>query len=152
MTQKILTTMVLAFALVALSTNGCATRERTGQLIGGAAGAAAGTQVGSGTGTTIATIGGALLGAAIGGVIGRNMDQRDFQQTSHALETTPTGEPVQWVNPDTGHQYTVTPTHTYQSAQGPCREYQMHAVVDGRNETLTGTACRQPDGSWQAIS
>jgi surface antigen len=55
------------------------------------------------------------------------------------------------VNPDTGGQFQMTPTQTYQAAQGPCRDYTLHAVIDGRTEQIHGTACRQPDGSWQAI-
>jgi hypothetical protein len=29
------------------------------------------------------------------------------------------GVPAQWVNPDTGHQYTVVPTRTYDITAGP---------------------------------
>jgi surface antigen len=43
----------------------------------------------------------------------------------------------------------VVPTRTYASAQGPCREYTMDAVVGGRPENVYGTACRQADGSWR---
>jgi surface antigen len=138
--------LVLCVAATAL---GCATREQTGQVIGGVAGAAAGSQVGGGSGQTIATIGGALVGAFVGGQIGSQMDERDYQQTSLALEQSRTGESTQWINPDSGNQYSIQPTNTYQAASGPCRDYTMVAVIDGRNETVTGTACRQPDGTWK---
>ncbi|MFN2310279.1 MAG: RT0821/Lpp0805 family surface protein, partial [Gammaproteobacteria bacterium] len=65
------------------------------------------------------------------------------------LETVRTGVPAQWRNPDTGNQYTVTPTHTYENPTGPCREYSIDAVVGGRPDKVYGTACRQADGSWQ---
>ena len=140
---------LLALCAAATLTVGCATREQTGQVAGGVAGAAAGTQVGGGSGRTIATIGGAVLGAFIGGQIGSRMDENDHQRTSQALENSRTDETTQWVNPDSGNQYRIQPTNTYQAASGPCRDYTMQAVIDGRNETMSGTACRQPDGTWQ---
>jgi surface antigen len=140
---------VLVLCVAATAAFGCATREQTGRVIGGVAGAAAGTQVGSGSGKTAATIGGALIGAYVGGQIGNRMDERDYQQTSMALENSRTGQTTQWVNPDSGYQYSVEPTNTYQAASGPCRDYTMVAVIDGRNETVQGTACRQADGTWR---
>lgn len=140
---------LLVLCVAATVTVGCATREQTVQVVGGAAGAAAGTQVGGGSGRTIATIGGALIGAFVGGQIGGRMDEEDHQRTSMALENSRTGENTEWLNPDSGNQYTIQPTNTYQAASGPCRDYTMQAVIDGRNETVQGTACRQADGTWQ---
>lgn len=150
MTAIKMVTSILVLSSAAALMNGCATREQTGQLLGGAAGAAAGTQVGGGSGRTIATIGGAILGAAVGGAIGGGMDDDDRQQTGLALENAETGRSTRWVNPDTGYRYDVMPTSTYQSAAGqPCRNYTMQAVIDGRNETINGTACRRADGTWE---
>jgi len=140
---------LLVLCVAASVTYGCATREQTGQVLGGVAGAAAGSQVGGGSGRTAATIGGALLGAFIGGQLGTRMDEKDHQQTGLALENSATGENTRWVNPDTGYRYNFQPTNTYQAASGPCRDYTMEAVIDGRNETINGTACRQSDGSWR---
>jgi surface antigen len=140
---------VLLLCVAATLSAGCATSERTGQVLGGVAGAAAGSQVGGGSGRTAATIGGALIGAFIGGQIGTRMDERDHQQTGFALENSATGQNTQWVNPDTGYRYSIQPTNTYQAASGPCRDYTMDAVIDGRSETVNGTACRQSDGSWR---
>lgn len=78
------------------------------------------------------------------------MDDTDRLRAAQALETSPTGAPVHWRNPDTGREFTVVPTRTYAAAQGPCREYTMDAQVGGRAEKVYGTACRQPDGSWRA--
>jgi len=140
---------LLVLCVAGTMTYGCATREQTGQVIGGAAGAAAGSQVGGGSGRTVAIIGGALLGAFIGGQVGSRMDDRDHEQTALALENSATGESTQWVNPDTGYSYNMQPTNTFQAATGPCRDYTMVAVIDGRDETINGTACRQQDGTWQ---
>jgi surface antigen len=147
--MKRVTRNLLVLCVATAATIGCATREQTGQVLGGVAGAAVGTQVGGGSGRTAATIGGALIGAFVGGQIGSRMDERDHQQTSLALENSRTGQNTQWINPDSGNQFSIQPTNTYQTASGPCRDYTLVAVIDGRNETINGTACRQSDGTWQ---
>ena len=146
--------IALVTALAAsLALGGCATNqgpnEQGGMIIGGALGGLLGNQVGRGSGRTAAIIIGTLAGAAIGGNIGRSMDDTDRMKTAQALETVRTGVPTSWQNPDTGNQYTVVPTQTYESNTGPCREYTIDATVGGRPDKIYGTACRQPDGSWQ---
>jgi len=140
---------IAIFFTASLILSSCATNEQTGRLMGAAAGAAAGTQVGDGNTRTIATIGGAILGGVIGGAIGSRMDDNDHRQTSYALENSPTGYNTEWVNPDNGYRYNMQPTSTYQTSSGPCRNYTMNAVIDGRNELINGTACRQSNGTWQ---
>lgn len=63
---------------------------------------------------------------------------------------TPTHQSSSWQNPDTGYRYAVTPTRTYAEDARPCREYTTEAWINGRRETVYGTACRQADGTWQA--
>jgi len=123
--------------------------QQAGTVIGAVVGGMLGNQIGHGDGRAAATILGAIAGGVVGNAIGRSMDDTDRLRTARVLETSPTGAPTQWRNPDTGHQYTVVPTRTYASAQGPCREYTMDAVIGGRVEQVYGTACRQPDGSWR---
>lgn len=70
-----------------------------------------------------------------------------------ALEYNPINQSSTWVNPDTGGSGTVTPIRTYANREGqPCREFQQTIVIDGREQQGYGTACRQPDGSWQIVS
>lgn len=141
---------VIACCAIALSA--CetpATKEQTGMVIGGIVGGVVGSKVGSGSGRTAATIFGTLVGAAIGGSIGRSMDETDRLKTAHTLETVRTGVSSEWKNPDTGNEYKVTPTRTYDTTEGPCREYTVDATIGGQPEALYGTACRQPDGSWK---
>jgi surface antigen len=118
-------------------------------VIGGVLGGVVGSQVGRGHGRTAATIVGTLVGAAVGGAVGRSMDDADRLKTAHALENVRTGVPSTWRNPDTGNEFTVTPTRTQESSQGPCREYTVDAVIAGKPDKVYGTACRQPDGSWR---
>jgi hypothetical protein len=44
------------------------------------------------------------------------------------------------------------PPAAYPSTGQDCRPYKGTAVIDGQTRTLSGTACRQPDGSWRATN
>ncbi|RME33077.1 MAG: glycine zipper 2TM domain-containing protein [Gammaproteobacteria bacterium] len=143
----------LAIALIAgtVALTGC-NKEQMGTLGGAAVGGLAGSQIGEGKGKLAATAVGVLAGALIGGSIGKSMDEVDRMKANQALETAPTGKTVSWTNPDSGSQYAVTPTKTYETSSGPCREYTTEAIIGGKRETIYGTACRQPDGTWQTVN
>jgi len=127
-------------------------RDVIGAVIGGAGGGAIGSQIGKGSERTVATIGGTLIGVLIGGAIGRSMDEADQACIAQTLEQAPAEHEVVWRNPD-GGQYRVVPLEGYQDSQGRiCREYQTIATIGGRRQQVYGTACRQPDGSWQRVS
>jgi surface antigen len=75
------------------------------------------------------------------------------QQTNQTLESAPTNQASSWRNPDGGAQATVTPTRTYQQANGTyCRDYSQSIVLGSRSQTANGTACRRSDGTWQVVS
>jgi len=143
----------LALALsVGVGLGGCANRQQGGAVLGGVAGGVLGSTVGQGSGKTAAIVAGTLLGAYVGSEIGRQMDENDRRRAREALEYSRTDETVRWHNPDSGNDYAVTPIRTYQTAQGPCREYITKARIGGKTEEVYGTACRQPDGSWKTVS
>ncbi|MEN8106960.1 MAG: RT0821/Lpp0805 family surface protein [Pseudomonadota bacterium] len=151
MFSKYLMSVVL---VCVIAVSGCATnqgqKQQSGMVIGGILGGLLGNQVGGhGAGRTAAVIAGTLAGAAIGGAVGQSMDTTDRLNTSATLENVRTGVPSTWRNPDTGNQYTVVPTKTYETNAGPCREYTIDATVGGKREKVYGTACRQSDGSWR---
>jgi len=138
-----------------IALGGCAAegpREESGMVIGGVLGGVLGSQVGDGRGQTAATIIGTIAGVAIGGAVGRSMDDMDRMRMAATLETTRTGVTTAWVNPDTGNQFNMVPTVTHEYETGPCREYTLDAIIGGRSEQVYGTACRQPDGSWQIVN
>jgi len=120
-----------------------------GATVGGLIAAAAG---GGGAGIAAGVIGGALLG----GLAGNLLDDRDKRMANaaaqRALETAPSGKAVAWNNPDSGHSGTITPVRTYESNGRYCREFQQTVTIGGKPENSFGTACRQPDGSWQIVS
>ena len=149
---------MLGLAAIALA----ACSETTGQkqglgaLLGAVAGGVAGSQVGDGRGKLVATGVGAVLGALIGSEIGRSLDRADQLALQHTtqetLETAASGTTSTWHNPDSGNMGTVTPTQTYQMNDGTyCREFTQTVTIGSRTEEAYGTACRQPDGSWQII-
>ena len=153
MKNTFLMTSILA---VTLTIAGCSTyggeNQQSGTIIGGLLGGVAGKQIGKGDGKTAAIIVGTLIGASIGGSIGKSMDDTDRLKVGRALETGPTNVPTSWRNPDTNNNYTVIPTRTYEANTGPCREYTVDAIVNGKKEKIYGTACRQADGSWKIQS
>lgn len=143
--------VVMVVAAAALVLGGCqTTKEQQGSFIGAVAGGVLGSRIGGGSGKVAATIAGTLLGGYIGGAIGRQMDDSDRYRAGMALEETPTDQSSSWQNPDSGTRYAVTPTRTYYDDSRPCREYTTEAWIDGRRETVYGTACREPDGTWMA--
>lgn len=151
MNKALISGLALAFTL---GLSGCQSNQQVGTVTGGVLGGALGTQVGSGTGRYAAIIAGTLIGGYLGGEIGKNMDENDRWRSQNALETYPTHQTSSWHNPDTGNDYRVTPTRTYESiaGAGPCREYTTEATIDGRRQTVYGNACRQSDGTWKATN
>jgi len=120
-----------------------------GAAVGAAGGGLLASQLGGGA-TGIAA--GVLLGGSLGSQLD-DADRRYAAETSqHSFETSKVGTTTTWTNPDSGHSGTVTPTKTYQTAQGEyCREFQQTVTVGGKTEDAYGTACRQPDGSWKIV-
>ena len=124
-----------------------------GGVLGGATGAAIGSQIGSGDERTAAIIGGTIIGILVGGSIGRSMDEIDQNCIGQTLEHAQDGQSIRWNDPNQGDQYQVTPVRTFEPSPGRyCREYTTTSVIGGRVQESYGTACRQPDGSWQLAS
>jgi surface antigen len=154
--NKLLTFFILLFLL-----SGCATttwQENKKAIIGGVGGAAAGGLIASAfKANTAGIVGGALLGGLIGGAVGNRMDAADRQEaylaTQYSLEKNPSRTEAKWHNPDSGNKGSVTPLNSYQEPNGRyCREYSQQVTINGQSEQAHGTACRQPDGSWQIQS
>ena len=152
MSAKGIVTGLIIFPLLLLT--GCEgpTKQQSGAVIGAGLGGLLGSQVGSGGGRTAAIIGGSIIGGLIGGSIGSSMDETDRLRSVHALEYNRTRQPSSWTNPDSGAEYTVTPTRTYRTAREDCREYSTEVFIDGQRDVVYGTACRGADGTWRLDS
>jgi len=125
------------------------TREEFGMATGAILGGVIGHQFGGGHGKTVATIGGAALGAFVGSRVGRTMDRNDQLKTAQALETSRDGQATTWRNAGSGQQYSVTPTRTYGASSSQCRDFTTVTEIEGRQEVVRGSACKQPDGTWR---
>jgi len=154
----ILAALVLPLALAACARGDYPGPKQSVGTVGGAVlGGLLGSQIGEGQGRLWATGAGAVLGALAGSEIGKSLDRADqlymSRTTQASLEHTRTGTTSTWENPDTGHSGSVTPVDTYQQPDGRyCREFQQTVTIGGRSEQAYGTACRQPDGSWEIVS
>ncbi len=140
------------FTLPGLTGCETTTHAQQGEVIGGVLGGVLGSQVGEGSGQTAAIIIGTMAGSMIGRHIGETMDDVDRMKTAEALNNNRTGQSTTWTNPDTGEEYTVKPTRTYEESGAPCREFELDATVGGEpDQKVYGTACLQADGSWKIV-
>lgn len=144
------------FALGACqSTQGRGNKELIGGGSGAVIGGILGSKVGGGSGQAWATGAGVLIGALIGSDIGASLDSADrgyAKQANTRAHSAPVGETISWNNPQSGNYGTVkTVNDGYSSSGRYCREYQQTVVVGGKEEAAYGTACQQPDGSWEIV-
>ena len=167
MRKNLLTASVISLTLLAacaqpgdanrgVMSGGGVTKSDIGTLAGAGLGAWGGSNIGKGKGNIAAIAVGTLLGAGLGHEVGGSLDRADmayYNQTSQrALETGRVGTTTTWQNPDSGNSGTITPTRTFQNGNQYCREYTQTINVGGKAQSGYGTACRQPDGSWQVAN
>ncbi len=126
-------------------------RAQIGAVTGAATGGLLASAASDGAGDAIAA--GVLLGGLLGGALGDHLDRVDrryaAQSFQEGLEWKPSGQTATWYNPDSGHSGSVTPTRTYETARGYCREYTQTVEIGGRSRTAYGTACRDAYGEWR---
>ncbi len=155
---KIITAVLMAASVSACAADPYAPNQNTGAVVGAVTGGALGAVLGGrGAGSRVA---GALIGATAGGLlgsaIGASLDERDRQAAyaaqMQALEQGQPGAPVGWRSDHTPYYGTIVPGPYYVSSGRRCREYTHTVYVNGQPEGSRGTACRNPDGTWTAIS
>jgi len=141
------TIAIMVCGAVLLTSCASGTRGQGGAMMGAAGGALVGQAIGH---NTEATLIGAAVGALLGYIVGNEMDKFDRMQLNQAYETTPSYQSSQWVNPDNGNRYAVTPQPAYTQPQSGqvCREAEILATVNGRAEKTVSTACRDNSGRW----
>ncbi len=148
--------LVAGLSLGACQSSGWGQKQTVGTLGGAAAGGLIGSRIGAGTGNVIATAAGVALGAWLGNEIGASLDSADqakLQQAQYQAYNAPVGQTITWNNPQSGNHGTFTPVRDGTSSSGAyCREFQQTVVINGQRQSAYGTACRQPDGSWQIVS
>ncbi|MFV9876212.1 MAG: RT0821/Lpp0805 family surface protein [Rickettsiales endosymbiont of Dermacentor nuttalli] len=132
-------------------------KQSVGTVVGAGVGGLLGSTLGKGSGKVAAAALGAVGGSLIGRSIGNSLDQVDkarmFNAQQQSLERLSSGQTTTWHNPDTGHSGSFTPIKTYRASSGQyCREYNQTVNISGQVHKAYGTACRQPDGSWQVVN
>jgi surface antigen len=149
---------LVAVALLAGCSNGQGgiDHESTGLVLGSVAGGIVGNSIGKGRqGSALATVAGAVVGGIVGSQVGKSLDERDRRLAQEAeydaLERGPSGVSRQWRDPDTGHYGEIVPSRPYKRGVADCRDYTHTIYIDGRPQQMRGTACRNPDGTWQAV-
>ena len=147
--------MAVAIAL-SLALSACANKQEGGTVVGAVAGGLIGNQFGKGSGKVLATVAGAVVGGLVGSEIGKSMDKTDRllaqQAELAALERGQSGQATPWRNPDNGRYGEVVPSKPYQRGQDNCRDYTHTIYIDGRPQTMRGTACRNGDGTWRNVA
>ncbi len=147
----------VCFGMAACSNNpGGVNKADQGLVLGGVAGGLIGNSLGKGKGGKVgATVAGALIGGVLGSSIGSSLDERDRQLAQEAeidaLERGQSGVSRQWRNPDNGRYGEVVPSKPYKRGAEDCRDYTHTVYIDGRPQQMRGTACRNPDGTWQNV-
>ena len=153
--KRILTMVTLATMITLTGCQSMGPRQSGGSVAGAVIGGLLGSQFGSGDGRLVGTAVGVIFGGLLGGEIGRSMDEHNYQRTQHVLETNANGATSQWQNPNNGRKYEATPIRTWTDSPDAdsrkyCREFILRdATVAGSNQQVYGTACRQPDGTWE---
>ena len=134
-------------------------------------------RTGYGTRTQLATVGGAVgggliavvagasspwifLGTVLGGVAGGVASELlgdDAQQNAKAgvdaLDNKAEGGQTEWRNPASGNGGTTTIDESYVTAEGvPCKRFTQTITADGQSHSITGTACRNDDGTWEVVA
>ena len=148
---------LLAVSITAsLGLTACANNQEGGTLVGAVAGGVIGNQFGKGTGKVLATVAGAVVGGIVGSEIGKSMDQQDrmlAQQAEFAaLESGKAGVSTPWRNTENGRYGEVVPSKPYRRGPDDCRDYTHTIYIDGRPQTMRGTACRNNDGTWRNMA
>ena len=77
--------------------------------------------------------------------------ERAHEQAQAEAATAPVGDTIYWNQ--SGASGAVSVLRDGYSASGRyCREFQQEVTIGGGTERAYGTACQQPDGSWQVVS
>lgn len=146
---RIVSVLLAAFLLA--SAAGCENRAQQGSVFGALAGAAIGGQLGPGSQRFTNALIGAGIGLALGYIIGNEWEKSDQQKLNNTLEYTPSGQTVEWQNPDTGRSYKATPSPAYAKDDRIYRDVDLIAEVDGKEERVKAKAYRDNSGQWVLV-
>ena len=149
--SSLLVASMLSTSLLTGCVGGGMSSGETRAAIGAVIGSEIGKEFGGGHGKRVTRLIGAAIGGYIGANLGRPLDSYDTRNINQAMSTAPDNRKVRWKNNQSGAQYAITPTSTYQSSinQTPaqCRNYTMTVDMGGSPEFVQGKACLV-NGKW----
>ena len=154
--------MAVVAALGATALSGCETVEREtgigkGAQTGALGGAAVGGVISAIAGANPAWIAGStILGAVAGGLLGDYLTKQDREQHARssyqAFESKSAGGQIDWTNAESGNNGTTKIDRVYRTTEGRlCKDFTQTINAGGRTETINGTTCQEPDGTWKMI-
>lgn len=77
--------------------------------------------------------------------------QREHEAAQVEATNAKVGETIVWNEAGASGSVTVVRDGTTTSGRY-CREFQQKVTIGGNTESAYGTACQQPDGSWEIVS
>ena len=77
--------------------------------------------------------------------------ERAHEEAQIRATTAPIGETIIWQDGSASGSVTAVREGT-STAGRYCREFQQKVQIGGHTEEAYGTACQQPDGSWEVVS
>lgn len=77
--------------------------------------------------------------------------QREHESAQVSATRANIGETIRWHRGGASGAVTVLRDGTSTSGRY-CREFQQQVTIGGSKESAYGTACRNPDGSWEVVS
>lgn len=95
---------------------------------------------------------GGLIGPSLGKTLGAEDQLRALAAEYRALENTPAGESVIWQGAKGEIFGEVAAAQPYRVGSQNCRQYAHSVTIDSKIETITGAACRNPNGSWTPLN
>jgi surface antigen/Ni/Co efflux regulator RcnB len=127
-------------------------------VIGGAViGGLLGNVLGHGGGRTGATVAGVVVGGAVGAALTSHLNCEDrgyaYKTYVNGFNAGRPNAKYEWRNPNNGNYGEFQVRDYYKDPDGfRCANYTQRIYVNGRPETASGRACKQPDGSWAIMS
>ena len=148
-------TPILALVILPILLVACGPGNKQGTGTIAVAGGAGGAAVGGPNNRAQGMAAGAVVGGISGNQAGKSLDEEDRRIAAtaeyQALEYGQPGAVTPWDNPQTQHPGQIVPGKPYQQGSQFCRPYTHTIYGEGEPQTARGTACRQPDGTWQAV-
>lgn len=141
--------VIVAIAVSAVLLSGCGSDsgQSSGIIVGAISGK--GGSKARGSATSDRTLIGGIGGTAIGQRLGATDRQRAASAEYRALEYGRSGTAVAWKGTKTPTSGTIVPGKPYKQGSVYCRSYTHRLRLGDTPETVRGTACRQPDGTWR---